>query len=167
MQIPVLCGQCIIDMLLILAISNGVPVLVRNMFGSRWAWPIDVGLTFFDRRAIFGHSKTWRGIASSILMTALSAPLLGWSLSLGAMFGVCAMVGDLFSSFIKRRLGYAPSSRFRLLDTIPEALFPLLLLQEKLGLTIADIGATVFFFSALEMTLSPLLYRMHIRKRPY
>ena len=103
----------------------------------------------------------------AVLFPMMSAPLMGWSIGLGAGFGAMAMAGDLLSSFIKRRLGYAPSSRFRLLDTIPESLFPVWLLRGKLGLAQIEAIAAVVFFVLLEMSLSPLLYRLHIRKRPY
>ncbi|WP_031434270.1 CDP-archaeol synthase [Methylomarinum vadi] len=153
--------------LILLAIANGAPVFFRNVFGPRFAWPIDLGHSFIDKRPLLGHSKTWRGLFSSILLTSLLAPSLGLPISLGALFGILAMSGDLLSSFIKRRLGYEASSRFRLLDTIPESLFPMFFLREQLGVTITEIILIVILFFTLEVILSPLLYRLHIRNRPY
>jgi hypothetical protein len=49
---------------------------------------------------------------------------LGWTI--GVVVGSMAMLGDLFSSFVKRRLNLPPSSRATFLDQVPESLFPLL-----------------------------------------
>lgn len=78
------------------------------------------------------------------------------------------MLGDLLSSFIKRRLGIAVSGRARLLDQVPESALPLLVLHESLGLTAyTETAMVVTVFVILDLSVSPLLYRLHIRKRPY
>jgi CDP-2,3-bis-(O-geranylgeranyl)-sn-glycerol synthase len=77
------------------------------------------------------------------------------------------MAGDLFSSFIKRRLGRAPSSRAIGLDQIPESLFPLFGALFFLPLTIIDVAAVVFLFAAGELLLSPILHKLNLRDRPY
>ncbi len=167
MEFTTFCWFCIAKVQILLAIANGTPVLCRNLFGSRFAWPLDFGFALADNRPLFGQSKTWRGIISSVMITALTAPVLGIAMNLGAQFGALAMFGDLLSSFCKRRLGLAESSRFRLLDTIPESLFPLVFLRTQLDLTAVEIAVSVIVFVLLEMTMSPLLYRLRIRNRPY
>jgi hypothetical protein len=77
------------------------------------------------------------------------------------------MAGDLFSSFLKRRLNRAPSSRASGLDQVPESLFPLLACRNLLSLTAVDIAACVMMFFAGEVLLSRLLYALQIRDRPY
>ena len=77
------------------------------------------------------------------------------------------MAGDLFSSFVKRRLNLAPSSRATGLDQIPESLFPLFACRGALSLSILDITIGVAIFFAGEVVLSLLLYKIHIRDRPY
>jgi CDP-2,3-bis-(O-geranylgeranyl)-sn-glycerol synthase len=77
------------------------------------------------------------------------------------------MAGDLFSSFVKRRLNLAASSRATGLDQIPESLFPLLVCRGALSLSLLDIAIGVAIFFAGEVMLSVLLYRAHIRDRPY
>lgn len=167
MDVSSLCWQCVAINLVLLAVANGMPVLIRKLFGSRFANTIDFGMMFLDNRPLFGRSKTWRGLVSAILMTSLLAPFFGLSMTLGATFGAYAMAGDLLSSFFKRRLGYEESSRFRLLDTIPESLFPVFFLHSDLNSTMPDVIVSVMLFFTLEVTLSPLLFRLHIRKRPY
>jgi hypothetical protein len=57
------------------------------------------------------------------------------------------MAGDLFSSFLKRRLNLPPSSPALGLDQVPESLFPLLACRYSLPLTPIDIvfGVGIFF----------------------
>lgn len=156
-------GLCI----LLLLIANGSPVLIADIFRSRWAYPVDAGLRFFDQRPLLGKTKTWRGIIVAVLLTSLAALLLGQPWQLGAAFAALAMLGDLSASFLKRRLAIVESGRAWLLDQIPEALLPLLVLQGELGLSGRDIVLVVVIFILLDTLLSPLLYRLHLRKRPY
>ena len=78
-----------------------------------------------------------------------------------------AMAGDLFSSFVKRRLGLPPSSRALGLDQIPESLLPLLVCRQSLSLTALDIGLAVAIFFVGELGISRLLYKAHLRDEPY
>ena len=104
---------------------------------------------------------------ASLTATLSAALLLDLSAQQGAVFALAAMCGDLLASFIKRRLGYSESSRTRGLDVIPESLLPAMALQLPLGLGWLDIVAVVSVFFLIEVWLSPVLYRFHIRNRPY
>jgi CDP-2,3-bis-(O-geranylgeranyl)-sn-glycerol synthase len=77
------------------------------------------------------------------------------------------MAGDLFSSFVKRRLGVPTSGRATGLDQLPEALIPLLACRGALALTLADIAATAAMFFVGEIVLSRLLFRLRVRDRPH
>src|SRR5262249_39676160 len=76
-------------------------------------------------------------------------------------------VGDLFSSFLKRRMGLPVSSRAVGLDQVPESLFPLLACRSALSLTGWDIAVAVLAFFFAEIVISRLLYRFRVRDRPY
>jgi hypothetical protein len=116
---------------------------------------------------LFGPSKTIRGILISVLITTASAPLIGLDLTIGAIVAGAAMAGDLFSSFVKRRLNFPPSSRALGLDQVPESLFPMLACRDALSLTITDIALGVGVFFVGELVLSRLLYQVHVRDEPY
>ncbi len=161
------CWQCVIKALALLIVANGAPVLSRDIFGSHLAKQIDCGLNFFDNRPLFGYSKTWRGLFSSMVVTSTLAPLFGLTIFDGALFAFLVMMGDLTASFIKRRLGYIESSRFRIIDVFPESLLPVFILREYLGLMVLEGFITVALFFIFEVILSPILFRLHIRKRPY
>jgi len=77
------------------------------------------------------------------------------------------MVGDLLSSFVKRRLDRRPSSQAIGIDQIPEALLPLLACRAALGLGLLDIVVVVAAFFVGELVVSRLLFRLHIRDEPY
>jgi CDP-diglyceride synthetase len=157
----------LLPLLVLLTLANGTPIVAKKIFGPRFARPLDAGFNFFDGRPLFGHSKTIRGILASIFITTLSAPLVGMGLTIGAIVASAAMAGDLFSSFVKRRLNFPPSSRALGLDQVPESLFPMLACRDALSLTIADIALGVGIFFVGELILSRLLYQVHLRDEPY
>ncbi len=157
----------IIQAIALLVVANGAPVLVNKILGKRGAWPIDNGFTLRDGQPVFGTSKTWRGLAAAILLSAVAARLIGLNLLTGALFGALAMCGDLLSSFCKRRMQRGESSRARGLDTVPESLIPTMLLKTALAVDWIDIMLIVALFFLIEEFISPLLYRLHIRKRPF
>lgn len=156
-----------VKLLFLLVIANGAPIVLHKLLGARAAWPVDGGRTLADGRPVLGPSKTWRGLVAAPLLTGPAALLVGWSWALGVGFGICAMLGDLVSSFIKRRLGLPSSAMALGLDQIPEALLPLLAVSSALNLDTAAIATLVLEFLVLELALSRLLFTLHIRNRPY
>ena len=157
----------ILQILVLLTFANGTPIVAKKIFGSRFALPLDAGIVFFDGRPVFGASKTMRGIVVSILITSAIAPFIGLDLTIGAIAASSAMAGDLFSSFVKRRLNFPPSSQALGLDQVPESLFPMLACRDALSLTIADIALGVGIFFIAELILSRFLYQVHVRDEPY
>lgn len=157
----------VVKLLTLLSVANGVPVIATRIMGERLSCPLDGDLRFIDGHPLFGASKTVRGLVLAIATTGLAAPLLGLTISIGLVAGAGAMVGDLLSSFIKRRLALKPSSRATGLDQIPEALVPALMCWHDLGLTAADVAAVVGLFFVGEILLSRVLFWMNIRDRPY
>jgi CDP-2,3-bis-(O-geranylgeranyl)-sn-glycerol synthase len=157
----------VIQVLVLLLLANGTPVVARNLFGERFAWPLDGGLALHDGYPLFGKSKTARGLVAALLATTAGAPLIGLDWTTGLIVAATSMAGDLLSSFVKRRLRLEPSSRATGLDQIPESLLPFLACRPLLGLTWLDVAAGTVLFFIGEMILSRLLYRFGIRHRPY
>jgi len=155
------------EMLILLTLANGTPVITKNILGDRFASPIDGGAKFVDGRPLFGSSKTFRGIFLSILVTSACAPLVGPSWRIGALVASVAMAGDLFSSFLKRRISLPTGGKATGLDQVPESLFPLLACRSALPLTAVDVVAAVVIFLAGGLLLSRLLYHLHLRDHPY
>lgn len=155
------------QVLLLVIVANSAPVLVRDVLKEHCAMPLDGGLRWRDGRPLFGPSKTLRGVVVAIGATALVGWLLGLGVWFGALIGAFAMLGDLLSSFIKRRRGLPPSSRAFGLDQLPETLLPAGLAVIVQGLSWVGVFVVVAVFFVLEVTLSPVLFKLGLRQRPY
>ena len=153
--------------LLLLLVVNGAPILARWLLGARGSFPIDAHRVAPDGKPWLGPSKTVRGVVAAMLAGSICAPVLGYSVAVGATFALLAMAGDLLSSFIKRRLGIASSGMALGLDQIPEALLPLAALRSIFGLSWIAVALEVLGFLVLELLLSRILFRVRLRKRPY
>ncbi|MGB9117400.1 CDP-archaeol synthase [Bradyrhizobium sp.] len=157
----------LLQSILLLTLANGAPVVAKKVLGARLAFPLDAGARFFDGQPLLGPSKTVRGVVISVVTTAVVAPLLGLSLAAGGLVAALAMTGDLFSSFVKRRLKFPSSSQAIGLDQVPESLLPLLVCKEALSLTSLDVAIGVCIFVLGELILSRLLYGLRLRDEPY
>ena len=152
----------IFQLLVLLVVANGAPVLVKKALGDQLAQPFDGGALLPDGRPLFGSSKTVRGVVSSFLATPLVALLMGFQWEVGALVAGGAVAGDLL-----RRLGFPRSSMALGLDQIPESLFPLVACRLLLPVTLVDILVGDAIFVAGGLILSPILFRLHLRDKPY
>jgi len=159
--------ELIAPVLVLLALANGAPVVAKDLFAGAAAWPIDLGRTFFDGQPVLGKSKTFRGVAVAVAVSACAAPLMGFSWRVGAAVAAASMAGDLVSSFTKRRLNMAPSSMALGLDQIPEALFGAVAGRMALPLSAGDILVCVLAFSAGQLIISRVSHALGLRAEPY
>ena len=146
----------VVILVLLVVIANVAPVVTSLLMGQRWNAPLDGGLRLPDHRPVLGLSKTIRGVLASVLATALLAPLFGFSPATGAGFACLAMLGDICSSFVKRRFGIASSHSAPLLDQLPESLLPLWFMQPIVGGTTAEILAAAAIFTLGDLVLCGL-----------
>lgn len=156
-----------LELLLLIVVANAAPVLARDVLGERWDAPLDGGRRAADGRPLLGQAKTWRGVTAAVFAITVAAPLLGRSALDGALVGLLAMTGDTLASYLKRRRGYGTSARAPCLDTLPEAALPGALLAPCFGLAWWQVPLLVVLFHAIDRLLSPLLYRLHLRRRPW
>jgi CDP-archaeol synthase len=157
----------LIEVLALLVIANGTPVLAKKVFGSTWGWPLDAGVAFIDGQAVLGPTKTIRGIVTSVIVTSLCAIVIGLGWKVGALIATSAMLGDLLSSFVKRRLHLGSSSMAIGLDHLPECLLPFLACQLLLPINFVAIAAGTATFIIGALLLSPLLFKLGLRDEPY
>lgn len=156
-----------LHLLLFILIANGVPVLVRYVMGKHLAYPVDMGRVFFDARPILGATKTWRGVFFAVLITALVTGATGYGLLVGAQIGLLAMLGDMLSSFIKRRLDMRSSSMAPFLDQVPESLLPACCMMSAFALQWRELVVLLLAFVMLELLLSKIMYKLGVRRKPY
>ena len=157
----------ILNVLIVLGLANGAPILAARIFGEWFATPVDAGSIASDGHPWLGDSKTWRGIVAAYLLGLPMALWLGFAWSEAFVMIGLSMSGDLCSSFIKRRRGMVSSSRAIGLDQIPEAGLPVLYLWITQRLALMDGVIIVLLFIVVEIIVSKILFQLHIRKRPY
>jgi hypothetical protein len=157
----------LLQLLILVVVANGAAVVAKKLLGATLARPLDGGAIFLDGQPIFGPAKTVRGVVVSLLATSICAALMALGWEVGALIATFAMAGDLFSSFLKRRLHLASSSMAIGLDHVPESLFPLLASRLLLPLGILDVVAGVTIFVVGALILSPLLFKLNLRDQPY
>ena len=146
--------KTVFELILLLVVANATPLLVGALLGRWLDTPLDGNLRLANGQPLFGPTKTVRGLTSSILATTLAAPLFGLEPLQGAAFGLLSMLGDLLSSFTKRRLGITSSQSAPLLDQLPEALLPLLVMQPALGMNSSEMLAAVLVFVIIDWLYS-------------
>ena len=118
-------------------ISNAVPALLGG------GYPVDGYRFFFDKRRILGDHKTIQGLVTGIV-SGIFASVIVWYISgelmlenysslgfqypwwIGAVMGWGTNFGDMFGSFIKRRIKLKPGSSFPGFDQLGFMVFGLL-----------------------------------------
>jgi len=155
------------DLILLIVVANAAPILTAYAMRDRFNFPLDAGLFLLDGQRIFGKSKTVRGIVAAIGITTIAALIIGHPAICGFLVGAYAMLGDLTSSFLKRRMRLPSSGQAPVLDHIPEALFPTMLLASSFDLTTVGIIAVAVAFLLIAVVLSPMLWSAGLRKQPY
>lgn len=142
--------------LLLAFVTNTAAWLAGHLVPARWRLPLDGGASLWDRQRILGNHKTWAGLIAGLLACGVVAMLLRQPFLLGAAFGALSLAGDCASSFIKRRLRILPGAEIPLLDQLPEALVPLLVLAHPLGLSMAAVLAVAAVFALADLALVEL-----------
>lgn len=157
----------IIAIAFLLIVANGAPVVLGKLMGRTADWRIDGGTVLPDGRPLFGATKTWRGLVAAILATGFTGWLLGFGWLAGFLVGAGAMLGDLLSSLLKRRLGLGSSAKAVLLDQLPESLIPVWLLSAGFGYSWTVLIPAAILFVLVDIALSPILYRLGLRRVPH
>lgn len=154
-------------LLLLIIVANAAPIIVRKLLHNKWNRAVDGGIVFFDGHPLLGHSKTWRGLVASVVITAIVGVVLGHSIQTGVFISLLAMSGDLVSSFIKRRLNKPASSMAPFLDQFPESFLPAFVMMPFFKLDLLSVFILVALFIIFELGVSVILYKWGIRKQPY
>ncbi len=133
---------------LILMVTNGTPMLAAALWPGLRRRPVDNGRRLADGQPLLGHHKTWGGLLSGILAGGLCGGLMGLSLPMSSLIAGTSMLGDLFTSFLKRRMGFKEGETLPLFDQVFEGAFPLLLCKWAYRLSWSVFLATLLVFSA-------------------
>jgi CDP-2,3-bis-(O-geranylgeranyl)-sn-glycerol synthase len=156
-----------VALLVLMLIANGSPVIVRAWLGERLDWPLDGGVVLGDGRPLLGSSKTVVGAITAIATSALLAPWLGLSWHIGALIGLCSMIGDAISSFVKRRRGLSPGAMAIGLDQIPESLLAMLACKPLLELTWLQVIVLTLLFMIANLAISKMTALAGLNHHPH
>ncbi len=137
--------------LALLITANLLPWALGRLSHGRWGAPLDFGLELWDGRRLLGDHKTWRGLGAAIVGCALVATGLRLPWWLGVQIGALSMLGDCLSSAWKRRRGHTPGRETFGIDQLPEALLPLIVLRQPLGLGWVQIVVAGTIFAVLDV----------------
>ncbi len=146
--------------------ANAVPVVFG---GGR---PLDFGRTLKDNRPIFGSHKTFKGFIAGLVVGTLVgfgesvvlenySPLLGFFLSLGALFG------DLIGAFIKRRIGLSPGALFPVVDQLDFVLVALLFSLPVSPPSLSMAIVILIFTIPMHLLTNLLAYLTRIKSKPW
>lgn len=131
---------------------NSLPPLACFLRGKRFNSPLDRGTLWFDQQPIFGAHKTLAGI----LISLSGGIAIFWLLEVkwyeAGTAALLAMLGDLLSSFIKRRFTLPCGKKVLILDQLFESLLPVLYLSTIMQLSASQIIIIVTLFSAVAHT---------------
>jgi CDP-2,3-bis-(O-geranylgeranyl)-sn-glycerol synthase len=155
-----------LKLLILVAAANTAPLVLKWLAGDRHFYALDGGGRLCDDRPLFGPSKTWAGLAAAILTCGTAAVLLALPVMVGVYAGIAAMLGDLGTSFVKRRLGLVSSAPAPGLDQLAEVVLPLLVLRRSLVFSWWDAAAVLVVFVFGELLLATLLHRLGLRDPP-
>jgi len=139
----------VLRLVLFLLVVNALPPLLALPARDRFSLPVDFGATWLDGRRILGGNKTIRGVLAGILGGTLLFPLLGQSIWIACGAATLVMIGDLTSSFIKRRMAVPSGSEVALLDQLFESLFPLIYLASVIPLSFFKAVVILLLFIAI------------------
>ena len=136
-----------LKILVLLWLINFAPPLLAHLLEDRWNGPLDRGRLFRDGRPLLGDHKTIRGCCGAVAVGTMLGAAFGFTWWVGFMSSILSMLGDLTSSFIKRRLGMPSGNVVPGLDQIFEGAFPFLILWPVFSLHVVEVALLVTVFS--------------------
>jgi len=71
------------QILSLLVVANGAPIIARELLGERGDWPLVFGWLFCDGRPLLGPSKTIRGVVAVVGATGCASLRVHKFLSIG------------------------------------------------------------------------------------
>ena len=128
--------------------------------------PLDAGENWLDGKPVLGSHKTLRGCIVGILGGLLIGTLQGNLLS-GLAQGIGAILGDLVSSFFKRRWDVAPGESYPLLDQLDFIVGAVVLSQPFTRATLAQIIVILVITVPIHYMSNYLSWKLKMKEHPW
>ena len=157
-------------------VANGAPVIGVKLIGR--ATPIDRGAKAWDGRRVLGDGKTIEGLivgissgAAAGLLILLCLPQFYRGVLEPLTLSVGAILGDIFGSFVKRRLGLKRGQPAPGLDQLGFVCFALALSIIVYGipawLDMATLTSLLLITAFLHVGTNYLAYLLGLKREPY
>lgn len=153
-------------LLVLLWLINFTPPLLAHFLENKWNDPLDGGRLFSDGKRLLGDHKTIRGCLGAVAMGMLLGIIFGFPWWVGLLTGSLSMLGDLSSSFIKRRMGMLCGNVCAGLDQIFEGAFPFLVLWPWFSLEWMEVVFLVTLFS-IGAFLGSWFFKLVLLMKPF
>jgi len=148
--------------------ANAAPVVLGG------GPPLDMGKKFLNGRRIFGDGKTARGFVGGLivgtivglLQSVARAPLREYLL-LGFLLALGALLGDLASSFVKRRLGIERGGAAPGLDQLSFIVAALILASPVKVPSWQVIAVILIITPPIHLATNFIGYKLGLKSRPY
>ncbi|MEN2974829.1 MAG: CDP-2,3-bis-(O-geranylgeranyl)-sn-glycerol synthase [Candidatus Caldarchaeales archaeon] len=155
--------------------ANATPVVAVKLIGR--STPLDMGLRAWNGRRILGDGKTIEGMIAGIAAGATIGLIISYTLNLfrsilePLILAIGAMVGDIFGSFVKRRIGIERGRSLPILDQLGFLIFSLILASLLYGLPRwmrPDVFSALLIITfILHVSTNFLAYLLGLKNRPY
>jgi len=149
-----------------LYIANMTPVFLKKL--NFLNYPVDFNKTIFGKR-ILGNHKTWRGLIFGALAGGIVSLLQSRGIIVGMMIGLGGLVGDVFGSFIKRRMNISEGERLAIVDQV-DFIIGSLIFCYIFGFWRLDTSQTIFLLIGtpiLSYISSWLGYKLKLKEVPW
>lgn len=164
-----------------------LPAYIANstaaLFGGRT--PLDLGRKFSDGRRIFGDGKTFQGLAAGIAFGTIAGNVQGYLIGANVVAGYMAgadvlrytlagfllaagaLLGDLASSFAKRRLGMRRGAPFFPVDQLDFVIGSIALASVIYAPPLARVAILLVLTPAIHLVFNFLAHRLRVKHEPW
>jgi uncharacterized protein len=155
-----------LKLLSLLWLVNFTPPLLSFFFDKKFNLPVDLNKTCIDQKPFLGPHKTWRGLFGALFCGSLLAFLWDFTLWVGFFTALLSMLGDLLSSFTKRRLDKPSGRNFPVLDQFFEGALPFLLLSPYFNIGFFRTALLIIIF-CIGSYIGSVFYKDILLRKPF
>ena len=128
--------------------------------------PLDGGEKWLDGKPFLGGHKTLRGCIVGVLAGVLIGLLQG-SFYIGLTQGLGAIIGDLISSFLKRRRDFSPGEGVPLLDQLDFIVAAIILSQPFTRASLLEILIILILTVPIHYLMNYLAWLAKLKENPW
>ncbi len=141
-------------------VANSTPVVLGG------GPPVDGGASWTDGKPILGTNKTIRGTITGVLAGTIIGLIQG-NLIGGFAQSTGALLGDLISSFYKRRRDYAPGSSMPIIDQLDFISLAVVLSYPFQQTDLLSVAVIMVITVPIHYAVNYISWLMKLKKNPW